>query len=252
MRFLWGLFIVSALVLAVSLAMHAILELSGPQLDDRLPVDPLAPPTAGPGQPATGALAAPAGPASVSLTVPVGHGASVPTNAGRSIAAAVVTSPANATGMPTRSPSRSAPRPSPSAPLDQSESAAPAPVPAPAPAPAEAHRATPGKRLSFALWSHYLTPARGNWAAVRSLLAWLEDTAEPPEFSFSKCEVPPSPLANECVLQRTLLFGRYFLRTLLFAGHGAGVPRSNALSPSTPFYNALQHSQRPSTTLNNT
>ena len=35
---------------------------------------------------------------------------------------------------------------------------------------------------------------------------------------------PPSPplLSNERLVQRALLFGPYFLRALLFAGHGAG------------------------------
>ena len=33
---------------------------------------------------------------------------------------------------------------------------------------------------------------------------------------------PPPPVSNERLVQGTLLFGPYFLRTLLFAGHGGG------------------------------
>eukprot|EP00906_Rhabdomonas_costata_P008229 RCo011726 len=52
-----------------------------------------------------------------------------------------------------------------------------------------------GKRIAVIraeLWSHYLSPHRGNWAAIRSFLAWVNQTqAQNVFFRFRKCKELP-------------------------------------------------------------
>eukprot|EP01012_Entosiphon_sulcatum_P067911 TRINITY_DN97797_c0_g1_i1.p1 TRINITY_DN97797_c0_g1~~TRINITY_DN97797_c0_g1_i1.p1 ORF type:complete len:416 (-),score=31.14 TRINITY_DN97797_c0_g1_i1:12-1259(-) len=45
--------------------------------------------------------------------------------------------------------------------------------------------------IRMELWSHYLTPGRGNYAAIRAFLAWMYYTNQNVSFHFRKCKSIP-------------------------------------------------------------
>ena len=65
-------------------------------------------------------------------------------------------------------------------------------------------------------------------------------------------KVPP-PVSNECLVQRTLPFGPYFLR-ILFAGHGRGLWQTDGgvCSPSALESWVVGHRDMPTHTLSHT